>query len=354
MSEKRRDYYLDFYRGIATLSIIYIHTVFNTCRFAPDIFKTLGLLLDVPFFMYLAGWSMRYSSRPSKVFDNLLFIWIKWIIFISVTDVVMWIVNGNRLASCHVWLEQAVFNVGTSLPDLWIINNSMWFMPMYIKVVLFGCLVINILKHFDLESAYASRITLFLIVGLAYLSITNSGYWFLLPRQLCFFAPLLLLGFYHSNRRIGPWWHCLIASLSILGVWFLTSRLFGIYAKNLQAAKFPPHIMYFVASLLSIAISMFFHGKIDRLVEKCRFLRYIGQNAIAFYFAQGVGSSLLRPIIYGKTPLYDKIGWQCTLALALLINLAISISLGCALSRVFKLVDKAKVWCQHRFANHLT
>lgn len=47
----KRDYYLDFLRGIAALNIIIIHTAFWSGEgYVPTIIKNLTLLLDVPFF----------------------------------------------------------------------------------------------------------------------------------------------------------------------------------------------------------------------------------------------------------------------------------------------------------------
>ena len=65
----KRDKYLDFYRGIAAASIIFIHTVFwSGENYIPDYLRTLALLLDVPFFVFLSGWSVYYSSNIIKNF----------------------------------------------------------------------------------------------------------------------------------------------------------------------------------------------------------------------------------------------------------------------------------------------
>ena len=59
MKPKIRDVYLDFYRGIAAISVVLIHTVYWSGEgyLSESILRTLVLLVDVPLFVFLAGWS---------------------------------------------------------------------------------------------------------------------------------------------------------------------------------------------------------------------------------------------------------------------------------------------------------
>lgn len=78
MKPKIRDVYLDFYRGIAAISVVLIHTVYWSGEgyLSESILRTLVLLVDVPLFVFLSGWSAYYTADIKKTFDNLLKIWL--------------------------------------------------------------------------------------------------------------------------------------------------------------------------------------------------------------------------------------------------------------------------------------
>ena len=53
----KRNEYIDYLKGIASIGIIAIHTAFWSGQsYTPEWFWNLTLLLDVPFFFYLSGW----------------------------------------------------------------------------------------------------------------------------------------------------------------------------------------------------------------------------------------------------------------------------------------------------------
>ena len=57
-----RDQSLDFLRGLAALSIIFIHTAFWSGEaYVPQAVEALSLILDVPFFFFLSGWGGGYA-----------------------------------------------------------------------------------------------------------------------------------------------------------------------------------------------------------------------------------------------------------------------------------------------------
>ena len=56
----KRNEYIDYLKGIASIGIIAIHTAFWSGQsYTPEWFWNLTLLLDVPFFFYLSGWYSR-------------------------------------------------------------------------------------------------------------------------------------------------------------------------------------------------------------------------------------------------------------------------------------------------------
>ena len=80
-----RNDYIDFLRGLAAISIVAIHTAFWSGEsYTPTWFKSMTLLVDVPFFFYLSGWSTSYKQFDFiKTGKGLLNIWKKWLFFVT-------------------------------------------------------------------------------------------------------------------------------------------------------------------------------------------------------------------------------------------------------------------------------
>lgn len=336
---KERDLYLDFYRGLATISIIFIHTVFHSgSMYVPELLRTISLIVDVPFFIFLSGWSFNYSSKPSRVIYNLLRLWIHWIVFIVLIDFFCIIfykynfhINDLRI--------QLFFYPGNSLPDFSVIQASVWFIPMYVSVVLCGSIIIYLFSKFEIRQEKSFLIIIFFLVGLAYINASLGSTWFFTSQTFCFYMSMLLLGWNYSKFKFHSVIKYYITCLTIIFLWFLLSRFYGISAKNLQNAKFPSHIMYFVASLLSISTAVFIKERniLKNILNTCigRGGCFIGKNALCFYFSQGVGGSLL----YKTVPYMLKYGWVLTLILSFLINFLVTLSLGIFLSFIFRFLD---------------
>ena len=76
-----RNQNIDFFRGIAVLNIVVIHTAFwFGTGFVPELYRNLTLLIDVPFFFYLSGWSSGLrDSNITRSGKSLLKLWLKWV-----------------------------------------------------------------------------------------------------------------------------------------------------------------------------------------------------------------------------------------------------------------------------------
>ena len=248
MKPKIRDVYLDFYRGIAAISVVLIHTVYWSGEgyLSESILRTLVLLVDVPLFVFLSGWSAYYTADIKKTFDNLLKIWLQYIIFMVIINIVCHIILYPGTFSVQRLLYQIAF-IGET-PYLPVIAGSLWFMPMWIPVSLVGSILgVFLLKK--LQYVYIIRIVTFLLIGIVWFSITNQSSYFLFSRDFCFYLVFFLLGHLLANRHFkGTIWQYFSACTAIILLWYLVSRMFQIPATDLQGAKFPPHLMYFVAS----------------------------------------------------------------------------------------------------------
>ena len=67
----KRDLYIDFAKGLATLSIVFIHTAFWSGQlYLPAEVRTLSLLIDVPVFFALSG--LTSGNNVKKTLYRLL------------------------------------------------------------------------------------------------------------------------------------------------------------------------------------------------------------------------------------------------------------------------------------------
>jgi len=78
----KRDLYIDYAKGLATLSIVFIHTVFWSGQFyVSNEIRIFSLLFDVPIFFALSG--LTSSGNIDKTFRRLLKLQITYMIFVT-------------------------------------------------------------------------------------------------------------------------------------------------------------------------------------------------------------------------------------------------------------------------------
>lgn len=210
-----------------------------------------------------------------------------------------------------------------AFPDFPVVRGSLWFLPMWIPVVLAGGVLTACLRHYSAGQRMVKRLLLFFLVGIICFSTDMISSWFLCSRDFCFYMVFFLLG-YCSVKIDISWKNYLKICASLGFLWMLTAHIFQISPWDFQSAKFPPHIMYLEVSLLSVVTAVFLREKLGNFVNRCRLLAFIGRNALCFYFAQGMGASL----IYYVYPVFLPKGWLLTLVICFAVNLGITLSLG--------------------------
>lgn len=131
------------------------------------------------------------------------------------------------------------------------------------------------------------------------------------------------------GKKIPTAW---VAFLYIAVVSILVG-LFYFYDKELfyllNKQKFPPKWSYML--YLSFCLLTLFVGYNRLKIETSNLVTYIGKNAIFYYFAQGITSSLLYFMVVA---LQDKIEWYVILPLVFVINLLAAIVLAAALKKI--------------------
>lgn len=315
-----RDKNIDGLRGLACISVVLIHTLFFPGeKIVPDYIKGMSLLIDVPLFFYIIG----RSAVLSKVGGwNLSGIW-KLLRIYYLLLIPLWIANCVFLGHISfktllLWMCQFYSN-SDPFPAF---MCSMWFILTYCV-----CLpVVQLVKSSPLaaKSIWLVNLSLLLILGFphggllggtrfAFDPATNLHlpafaiphtplHWlFVLCSELLnvswnfiFYLSFVLFGVLHQQgvlkRRM--WGAAVLLGVAILCAYRFTG--YG-WLGNLQRDKFPPNMIYWSYSMLSISLLVFAAKYLGhfRAILAYWLPQWMGKNALYAYFAQGFTTSLL-------------------------------------------------------------
>ena len=294
----KRNLYIDACRGIAALGIISIHTAFYGGFEVPEWFRSLTLFLDVPFFFYISGWAYSYKApdiiRSGK---GIISIWLKWIFFICVIDLVTLIlVRFNSgyvpLTSPSKLFQAFMFKEGIA-PGFFVIGGSVWFIPFFFGSLIINTVVLKLVNSSRRKEQYETVYMVFLF--LAYLWVLAGGYFFGLDVIFILFYGFIWMMGYNGFGRIKSVKGFIISFIAAVIGLFVTTyfdmHLLQIGPFDVQASKCTPSARYLVISMFVILIA----GSLEKWIKKPnKLLVHIGQNAIFYFFGQGVGSSLIN------------------------------------------------------------
>lgn len=344
----KRDLYIDFAKGFATLAIIFIHTVFWSGQFyIPTELRVLSLLVDVPLFFALSG--LTSGNNIEKTLYRLLKLQITFMIFvtflffldyffkvfglnifgldwmknfystfgskyvpINISDVPQWQNLGN-------WYLHSYTNADT-FP---VVMGSFWYLKVYYILTVFGVLILKFFpKHINLFIGLCFGLTLIFNIFPQFYPSGQVGY-------VAFYLGLFLVANQLKGKKIPTKWiPILFGTLGILLIflyWDLGKDLF----LKMNKAKFPPKLLYIFWSSFSLLILFTLYNRLK--ISKPNFLTYIGQNAIFFYFAQGISSSLVYFLVVG---LKDRFQWWILMIIIYLINIFLAVAIAKLLMKI--------------------
>lgn len=335
----QRDHGLDFLRGLAALSIVLIHTTFWSGEaYVPRTVESLSLILDVPFFFFLSGWGAGYVRSLKKSLLSLVNIYLKYLVFFCMYVALLLgirVVFGrdNGLTVSNL-LGNLLFRIGggTSLP---VVMGSIWFMPVYFTVVPIGSLLLWLFLRLSRgeERALSRWTALALGLDLLALGYTWAGGAIpLLSRNTLFYLSFYLLGLLCRRVTIPRLsWAAGLIALD-LAVLVLAGRGLELNFLVMQDMKFPPNLIYFLFSLVTVIAALWLRGRLTGVSPSNPLCR-IGRAALLFYFCQGIGGSFLQILM----PRVNLV-WYCKLPLAYCINLSVTLVFVCVLSGLYRVV----------------
>lgn len=317
---EKRNTYIDMIRGVAAIGVISIHTAFwGGQGYTPLWFQTLTLLIDVPLFFFLSGWGSSYrESDVVKASKGLMEIWKKWVYFITVLAVFCLFLSHFKFNVAGVvdlkdLLKNYMFEV--SFNGFPVVGGSIWFMQYYFLVIFFNTLILTILQKShradELKKWYC------ILILAVFVWVSYGRYFFNIDSWFIFYSFFWMLGYNRKYIKIESHKIFFRGIICIgLGVLFF-SYIQGLSLSEMQMAKFPPSLMYGFFSLVTIFLVMYLE---PFCIKHNKLLVHIGQNAIFYYFGQGIGSSVNMWIV----PQIEIENWFAKFLITLTCNILIT------------------------------
>ncbi len=334
----KRDLYIDFAKGLATLSIIFIHTAFWSGQYyIPTEIRVLSLVFDVPSFYALSG--ITSGNNLEKTFYRLLKLQITYMIFVTFLFFADYLFKvfgltffgleslqgfystfGSKYVPVNISSDPQWQNLGnwylhsyTNADTFPVVMGSFWYLKVYFILAVFGVLILKFFpKHIKWFIGLCFGLTLIFNLFPQYYPNGQVGY-------VAFYLGLFLLAHTLKGKKISAKW-----VFGLYGIFFL---IFIILYWNsgielflkMNKSKFPPKLLYIFWSSFSLITLFALYNRLK--ITKENFVTYIGKNAIFFYFAQGISSSFVYFLVVA---LEDKIEWWILMILIYSINILLA------------------------------
>lgn len=343
----QRDLYIDFAKGLATLSIIFIHTAFWSGQFyiLPEI-RVFSLVFDVALFYALSG--ITSGSNIEKTLYRLLKLQITYMIFVTLLFFLDYFFKvfgltifsledlqkfystfGSKYAALDISTVPQWQNLGnwylhqyTNADTFPVVMGSFWYLKVYFILTVFGVLILKFFpKHVYWFIAMCVGLTLLFNIFPQYYPSGQVGY-------VTFYLALFLIANRLKGKKIPfkiiPVLYGLVALALFWMFWYYGNEIFF----KINKQKFPPKIPYIIWTLFSLTTLFVLYNRLK--ITRESFITFIGKNAIFFYFAQGISSSLIYFLV---VPGKEILPWWLLMILMYFSNIALALVIALLLKK---------------------
>lgn len=329
----KRDNSLDFFRGLAAISVILIHTCFwSGTSYVPIKFQSLSLLIDVPLFVFISGMSFNFSKSLFKTIKGFCKLWYKYIIFILLYYLLIFIFDRNNFSLYHIFT--ALFFKFSSNDIFKVVPGSFWFLFMFFTVSILSNIVIcTYNKYFKTIDNFKYIILIvFIFYGISYF---RPNFTFI-PPIIFMYSLLYLSGYYLYNYKIKNIYNYIIMFGGLTILYLIFNRYLDLELNEMQTYKANIDYRYLLFSSFSILTVFYLKDRIK--IKYNNIIAYIGRNALTFYFTQGISSSILYFIL----PIITVNTWYIKLILLFIINLLMTFILSFIVKIIYENITKIK------------
>jgi fucose 4-O-acetylase-like acetyltransferase len=259
---RKRNGFIDFFKGLLILWIIHVHTVFWSGQaYIPEVARQTSLLIDVPAFFFVSGYLTKVTDfisalkRSAKQFVTL---YSSYLIFSCLLLI--------PLSFLFILKDKAVPNLGVAivsmlkvdpLGELWgdvpVYWGSLWYMCVYFSVIWLAPITIHFFGSLILRIAILGSL-LFAFTGSRYMS---WGHYFLFSHSdfVYFYLFIFMAGVaYRIDEQKLSIRYTKLSFLFNLALALITFYYLDNGSLNIQAQKFPPSFEYLIYSSLLIHI----------------------------------------------------------------------------------------------------
>lgn len=358
----KRDLYIDFAKGLATLSVIFIHSCFFSGQFyVPAYMRNLSLLPDVVLFFALSG--LTSGSHVEKTVYRLLKLQITYMLFVTLVFFLDWLVKWLGLS---VFGEAALRNfylffgegyvpkVLSPWPQWenlfnWyahayvradafpVIMGSFWYLKVYFILSFLAVILLKFFpQHLDWFTALCFGLTAVWAIFPEYYPEGQAGY-------VALYLGVFLLGSRLRGKKLAWWVSGGAFALAALALFFMVQQSGWLY---MNRYKFPPKWPYIVWISFGVIALFTLYNRLK--INRESLITWMGTHAIFFYFAQGISSTLLYfPVHY----LQGQLPWFVLLPVMWLLNVTLAVLIAKALMRYDAAGWKLLAWLRKKTAS---
>lgn len=344
----QRDLYIDFAKGFATLSVIFIHTVFWSGQFyIPTEVRVLSLLFDVPIFFALSG--ITSGNNIEKTFYRLLKLQITYMIFVTFLFFADYFFKVFGLCIFHIdtlWNFYSIFGekyipYDISMQPQWqklgnwylhsytncdtfpVVMGSFWYLKVYYILTILGVIILKFFpKHIYWFIGLCLSLTLIFNIFPQYYPTGQVGY-------VALYLAVFLIANRMKGKRIPNNFIPILYGVWLLLLGWMFWHYGGEIFYKINKQKFPPKIPYIIWAILSLITVFVLYNRLK--ITKNYFVNYIGKNAIFYYFSQGISSTLIYFIV---VPLKESMHWALLMILAFGINILLAVIIAELLKKI--------------------
>ncbi|WP_394665199.1 acyltransferase family protein [uncultured Chryseobacterium sp.] len=361
-----RDLYIDFAKGLATISIIFIHTAFWSGQFyiQPEV-RVFSLVFDVALFYALSG--ITSGSNIEKTLYRLLKLQITYMIFVTFLFFLdyffkvfgltffslEWLQNfystfGSKYATTSISTAPQWENLGNwylhqyiNADTFPVVMGSFWYLKVYYILTVFGVLILKFFpNHINWFIGLCAGLTLLFNIFPETYPSGQVGY-------VAFYMTVFLIGNRMKGKKIPDRMIPVLYGLVAVAL----AGLFGFYGQEIfykiNKNKFPPQIPYIIWTFFSLVTLFVFYNRLK--IKKENVVTYIGKNAIFFYFAQGISSSLVYFLV---VPMKGNMPWWILMILIYGINIILAFIISAGLKKVDEWGWKILEFLRSKTASH--
>ncbi|EKB60876.1 acyltransferase family protein [Bergeyella zoohelcum] len=341
----KRDLYIDFAKGFATISVIFIHSAFFSGQlYVPSEVRSLSLLFDVVLFYALSG--ITSGGNLDKTFYRLIKLQITYMLFVTLIFFLDYFIKVIGLSFYtidelkefyKIFGEKYVPQSISTYPQWqnlgnWYLHNyvkadsfpvimgSFWYLKVYFILAILGALILRFFpKHVHCFIALCFGLTLFFYFFPAYYPTGHVGY-------VSTYLGVFLLGNQLKGKKLSPITIGMAFTIAAIALAWAIQH-YGLNY-HLNKNKFPPKLPYIIWISFSVILLFSLYNRWK--IKNQSIFTFIGNNAIFFYFSQGISSTMIYFLV---DALKENMHWSVLLPIAFLTNVLLAILIAIALKK---------------------